>query len=209
MKKLLCLMGGALLSSSGFTQKIDVKPYYIDDRISNIPLANMLNYKDTITHLADMGHKLFILDFWGIHCGSCIAMFPIEDSLQRIFKDQLQFILITPNLKSEVIDFINKWNKKHQVPFSLPTVTEGAFYEKLFWKYYSPHYVWISPRGEIIAQTSSTQINYATIKATIEAIHTQENKLKLHFGENHEELNIPKLTTQEKEYFKQFIKQYK
>ncbi|WP_158639509.1 TlpA family protein disulfide reductase [Arachidicoccus ginsenosidivorans] len=206
MKKILCLLGGAMLCTTLFCQKIEVTKYYIDDRIPDIPLINIVNFKDSITTLSALGQKLIILDFWGPHCGTCIAMFPLEEQLQKKFKNDLQFLLISPNSRDEVELFINNWNQKHEQPFTLPSITAGTLYNKLFWKYYYPHYVWIAPNGTIIAQTSDTQINAETIAATIKNIRMEENKIKNgNRSDKPELLQKLKLTPAQYQYFKPAI----
>lgn len=203
MKKLLCFLAGVLLLFKANAQKIDIKPYYIDDRVTDLPLKPLYNFKDSVASLSTFGHKLIILDFWGTRCSSCIAMFPLEDSLQKVFKNDLQFVLITDDPFDRVKDFIENWNKKNNTKFSLPIVTNGLAFRNLFWRHYMPHYVWISPRGKLIAQTSDMSIDFNIIKTTIEKIKAEERMLKGHFFPE-DYFHFQPMTSVQEQFFKQY-----
>lgn len=151
-----------------FAQEAEVKPYFISERAADLPLNNIINHKDTVATLSSFAGKLIILDFWDLHCGSCINMFPSEDSLQRQFKNELQFILITPDDKSKVEAFLKQWDSAHSEELSIPIVTQDKLLCRLFRHWYIPHYVWIAPTGKILAQTSLSMINSNSIGAAIQ-----------------------------------------
>jgi len=202
-KRLTCLLSGAVLLLNAHAQKIDIKPYYIGDRVTDLPLKPLFNYKDSVAKLSTFGHKLIILDFWGTSCSNCIAMFPLEDSLQKVFKNDLQFILITTNPYDKVKDFIKNWNNKNNTKFSLPIVTNGLAFRDLFWRHYLPHYVWLSPRGKLLAQTSDMSIDFNIIKTTIEKIKAEERRLKSHFFPE-DYFHFPPMTGIQEYFFKQY-----
>lgn len=171
MKKLLCLLGGALLLSNVQAQKISIKPFYIGDRIPDLPLNRIINYKDSTATLSSFGDKLIILDFWGIHCSSCIEMFSFEDSIQQALNDKLQFILVTLDPKEKVIQFFNRWDSVHHIKFSLPVVCSDSVLCYLFRHHSVPHYAWLSPDGSLLAQTENKYfLNAATIEQAMNPV---------------------------------------
>jgi len=179
MKKLLCLMGGAMFLVSYIqAQKINIDPFYIDDRVPDLPLSNLINYKDSTALLSSFGHKLIILDFWATHCGPCIAMFPKEDSLQKTFKDQVQFILVTYDGEAKVKKFFHSWDSTHNMHLSMPIVTTDRLLRKLFRFQFIPHYIWITPNGRFLGQTSETFIDSHVISKVLKDMEVYEERLK-------------------------------
>lgn len=162
---------------NSFGQKITVEPYVIGERVPNIALKNIINYKDSSAIFSSFGHKLIILDFWHTHCGSCIAMFPLEDSLQQAFRDKVQFILITQEGKRDVIPFLHRWDSVHHTQLLMPIVTTDVLLNKMFAHFYNPHYVWLAPDGTLLAQTSEDFIGKETIEQILKTIHDRDAHL--------------------------------
>ena len=159
-------------------QTTDITPFYIGDRVPELPLKNILNYKDSVANLSSFGDKLIILDFWNIHCTSCIHMFPLEDSLQAMFPNDVQFILITSDKKEQVDRFLTKYNGMQKKPLSLPVITNDRVLSRLFRFTYIPHYVWLAPNGSILAQSSDCFINKENIVNTLVPIRAEEARLQ-------------------------------
>lgn len=171
-------MGFLLPMLNATAQKINITPYYIGERVADLPLGKLLNYKDTTARFSDFGHKLIILDFWATTCSSCMAMFPLEDSLQRAFEGEVQFLPITGEAQAKVKTFLAKWMGRQGLTLSFPIVTEGKLAIKLFGHYSIPYFIWMAPNGEMLAQTSGTFINRAAINAALAAIREKEEHLR-------------------------------
>lgn len=178
MKKLLCLLGGAMLSFNAQSQKINITPFDIGDRIPDVPLTNMINYKDSVASLSSFGNKLIILDFWTTHCSSCIAMFPKEEALQKANDDRIQFILVTFDGTPKVTNFFHNWDSTHQMHLSMPIVTHDRLLRRLFKFKYIPHYVWLSPNGKVMAQTNDKFISQSTITDILNQIDADHARMK-------------------------------
>lgn len=155
------------LQHNVYAQKIEIDPYYIGDRVPDLPLENILNYKDSVATLSSFGDKIIILDFWNIHCGSCISMFPLEDSLQKIMKDKIRFVMVTPDSPERTKRFLNRWDSLHGERFSIPVVTGDRVLNKLFRYRYIPHFVWIAPDGRVLAQTSHAFIDQMVVSQVL------------------------------------------
>ncbi|ANI89692.1 hypothetical protein A9P82_10565 [Arachidicoccus ginsenosidimutans] len=180
MKKLLGLMAMLCFAFNGYgqRQKTAIKSFFISEKVPDLPLSNIINYKDTAATLSSFSGKLIILDFWDLHCGSCIHMFPLEDSIQRQFKNDVQFILIAPDDKTKVEAFLKRWDSAHSHVLSIPIVTGDKLLSQLFRHWYIPHYVWIAPTGKILAQTSLSIINKNSIAAAIQWIRADMATLR-------------------------------
>lgn len=178
MKKLLCLMGGALLLLNGQAQQIKFSPFYIGERVPDLPLNHIINYNDSTATFSSFGHKLLILDFWDITCTTCIAMFPKEDSIQQALQKDVQFVLVTYNGRKKVEKFITHWESTHNTHLQMPVVTDDKLLHKLFRFHYIPHYVWLAPNGNILAQTSEININKAAILEAVRWLKEDEQRLK-------------------------------
>jgi thiol-disulfide isomerase/thioredoxin len=168
-------------------QKKEIDPYYIGDRVPDLPLQNIINYQDTAVTLSSFGDKILILDFWNIYCTSCIHMFPLEDSLQAMFPDDVQFILITSDTKEQVGRFLSKYNGMQTKPLSLPVITGDRVLSRLFRFTYIPHYVWLAPNGLILAESSDYFITKETIVNTLVPIRAEEKRLE---GNKYADLNL-------------------
>ena len=163
MKKLLCLLGGAMSIMTVLAQKNKpVKALFIDSRLPEITFNNVIRYKDSVVTLSQFqanNTKLVIFDFWFTHCSSCIAQFPKLDSLQKKFKNRVQIVMVAHEPKPVIEDFINKWEQKHHTKFRLPIITGDTILHSLIRHYYESHYAWVTPDNVLVAQTASYFLN--------------------------------------------------
>lgn len=165
----------------------EIRAFTIGERIPDLPLLNLVNYDDCALSLSSFGDKIIILDFWNIYCTSCIRMFPLEDSLQAMFPDDVQFILITGDSKERVGGFLSKYNSTHEKRLSLPVVTSDSAFSKLFRFSYIPHYVWIAPNGLILSESSDWFINKQNIINVLKPVREEEKRLK---GNKYADVNL-------------------
>jgi thiol-disulfide isomerase/thioredoxin len=155
--------------------------------VPDLPLENVINYKDSVVNLSSFGDKLIIMDFWNIHCTSCVYMFPLEDSLQAMFPHDVQFILITSDKKEQVARFLTKYNCTRNKPLSLPIITNDRVLKRMFRFTYIPHYVWLAPNGLILAESSDYFINKENIVNTLVPIREEEVRLQ---GKRYADFNL-------------------
>lgn len=190
MKKLTLLSVLAILclcNTIASAQNLEIVPYQIGERMPDLPLKNIINYKDSTGSLSQFGNKILILDFWDTHCTTCIKMFPVEDSLQSMFPNDIQFILVTADSKIKVEAFLERYNAIQINPLSLPIVTEDRLLSKLFRFSYIPHYVWIAPNGQILAESNDYFITKESIVNTLLPIRAEEQRLK---GNKYADINL-------------------
>ena len=173
MKKITLLGVLAILCLLARAQQPALKPLTIGDTVPDITISKIINYKTTSAKLSDFKGKLVILDFWAVWCSGCIQGMPKLDSLQKEFKNKLQVILINDEGERSTLEnekktkaFFDNLEIKSNGSFTLPSSLKRIdSLEKLFPHIFIPHYVWVGPKGKVIAITNSQEINRENIKA--------------------------------------------
>lgn len=153
----LCLF----LSVTAQVTKPTYKPVKIGDRIPDLTLTNIYNYKTTKTNLSDFKAKLIILDFWATWCTSCLADFPKTEELQQKYGGEVQFIKVAYQPKADVLPFLEKFHKGK--PSVIPVITDDKVLHELFPHFYIPHYVWLDQVGNVVATTTGDQLTVTNI----------------------------------------------
>lgn len=172
MKKLLCLLGGAMLLFNAYAQ-VSTKRMLIDAPLPDTSFGKMIYYKDSTANRFDFPKKLILFDFWFPKCSFCIDMFPKMDSLQRMFDKHLQVIMVTRFSKEEVVPVIKKWEKQYHRKWRLPIVIEDTILHQLFPHRVEPHYVWIAPENRYVAETSAFLITKEIIGEYLKVIPSE------------------------------------
>ncbi|SEA30136.1 Thiol-disulfide isomerase or thioredoxin [Arachidicoccus rhizosphaerae] len=168
MKKLLCLTGGAMLMLSAFSQEI--KPLYIDDPFPNISFGKIINYKCSTASLKDFKGKSILLDFWFTHCGTCIEAMPELDSMQKMYGDKLQIIMVAHESDSAVTQFLKSYETKHNIKWSIPCIVEDTILHKYFRHLYEPNYAILDPENRLVAKCSFFFMNKELIGAYLKQL---------------------------------------
>jgi len=140
-----------------------IKPVKIGQRIPEVVLTKLHNYKSSTMNLADFETKLIIIDFWATWCIPCVAMIPKIDSLQKEFKHDVQFISVSYQTENEITTFMDKLEKQHNVHYAIPYSTDDNLLRFMFPHKSLPHYVWISANGTVKAITGAEEITSANI----------------------------------------------
>ncbi len=148
----------------------------IGQQVPDISISNIHNYKSTSARVSDFRGKLLILDFWATWCSPCVAMIPKMDSLQKEFGDKVQFLSVTYQKESEVLPFLEKFEKQQGRHFSLPNIIADTVLHKLFPHVYLPHYIWIDGNGIVKAITEYKDINAENISKALNAQVTLAEK---------------------------------
>jgi thiol-disulfide isomerase/thioredoxin len=120
---------------------------------------------DTVTNLRKYvpnPKKLVIFDFWGLSCSSCIAQFPKLDSLQRVFNDEIDIVLVNED-KLPDSNNINKYVRRT----SLQSISGDSMFVKSFPHIAVPHYVWVNNAGKIVGQTHAWDVTETNIQRVI------------------------------------------
>jgi len=161
----LCLFLSVTAQTTGTKTKVNppIKPLHIGQRMPEVVLTNLHNYKTSSINLADFEAKLIIIDFWATWCSPCVAMIPKMDSLQKEFKHDVQFISVSYQSEKEVTSFMEKLEKQKNVHYSVPYSTDDNLLRFMFLHKTLPHYVWISANGTVRAITELKEVTSANI----------------------------------------------
>lgn len=128
-----------------------ITPLKIGETLRDIEISNVINYPSKKFKFSDLRGKLLILDFWGVHCSSCIREMPKIMALQKEFGSRIQFILVTSDSRSEV-------NRLHQSSpvfrnIDLPIIFSDTILSRMFpYSAYGLH-VWIDTIGRVRLKT--------------------------------------------------------
>jgi thiol-disulfide isomerase/thioredoxin len=159
MKAIILLMLSIFLYNLALAQ--EVEPLKIGDKISNIAPENFLNDSGSEINISKLKGKLIIIDFWNIHCSTCIASMPQMNVLQKQFNGKIQIIYVTKNSKEEVLKLFSRIKiKKPELPF----VVGDTILNKLFPHYGDPLHVWINQEGYVYAITFDYNTNPVTVQ---------------------------------------------
>lgn len=129
--------------------------------------GSTLQYNDTL-HLSDFRNKLLILDFWNTTCISCIKAFPKLDSIQKLFGNRVQLVLVNRESKDSTLAFFKK--HKQLKPPSLPMITAADNLWFLFSENRTPYSVWIDAAGMVQYITESYNITTAHVQSLLAGI---------------------------------------
>ena len=164
MKLIFCLMI-YLWPFVSTAQK--VKPLTIGDKVPDITISNVYNYPSSTIRLSDLKGKLVILDFWATWCSSCISHLHKMDSLQKILKDKVQFLLVSTKTTNDTREKIEAFFKKRKMAgetLSMPVIVNDTILTRLFPHRLLPHYVWLNSNEVVSAFTEADPITAANIK---------------------------------------------
>jgi len=139
----------------------------IGQKIPDILLKNVHNYKTKTAKISDFEGKLLILDFWATWCSPCVAMLPKMDMLQRKFDGKLQFLSVTYQAEKEVLPFLTRFIEQQKAGYSIPSIFEDQDLHLLFPHQQLPHYVWIGPDGIVKAITGDEEVTEAIIAKSL------------------------------------------
>lgn len=162
MKKLLCLMGGAMLLLHAHSQS--TRSLKVGDTMPNLLLSNIVNNQTNSKYLYNVD-KPIILDFFGTHCGVCISLLPHLNKIQEQKKDSLSIFIVAYE-PAETIQHFLKSNPKVK-GLSLPFITNDTVLDKLFRHHTIPHEVWIGKDHVIKAISSYNYVNQNNIQKFI------------------------------------------
>ncbi len=84
----------------------------IGDKCPDVVFHSVLNLRSDKAKISDFYGKPLILDFWATWCAPCISMFPFVDSLQKIFKDDIQILGVTDQPLDEVQRFLDNLKRE-------------------------------------------------------------------------------------------------
>lgn len=163
MKLKSCLLAMLWPALNAFAQSAPIRFLSVGDTVPPVLLSNIVNYPVSKIQLSSFRGKGIILDFWDRSCISCIRALPAIDSLQQLYKSQLQIFTIA--------DYRNKEDVKKTLArflatrnLHLPVVLPPHSLRQLFPYELVSHVVWIGKQGVVQAITGTEYITASNIE---------------------------------------------
>lgn len=146
-------------------------PLTIGDKVPDVVLNNIINYKTNSAKLSSFNGKVIILEFFATWCSSCLKGINKMDNLQQQFSNTLQVVLVnattTGDDEKKVIAFFDKHRNGNNEKFSMPAIISDSVISTLFPHKLIPHYVWLNKNREVVAITSDKEVTAANIKTLV------------------------------------------
>ena len=167
MKKAIFFITGVVcLSQASYGQSpATPQPLGIGERLPDIVLKHVLNYRDSTITVSEQTGIPLLFDFFSTWCGACRAGLPRLDSLQKKFKDRLQIIVVSPEPTAKIEEYLKKDPVARTL--TLPFVTADTLLMQYFPHNLWPHEVWIDRSKNVRAITSAYYITAANVNALI------------------------------------------
>jgi thiol-disulfide isomerase/thioredoxin len=141
-------------------QKV-ISPLKIGDKVSDVAIIRLLNYKKTSVNFSDFKGRLIILDFWATWCVPCIRDLPKLDSLQKMLGQKIVVLPISYQSQKIVEQCLKNTSSLKNI--DLPTVYDDTLLSRLFPHVSVPHEVIIDGNGVVQAITNSEYVDFESI----------------------------------------------
>lgn len=146
---------------------VNAQGLQIGDKVPNIEIKRLLNYKSESEELKNLiGSKALLIDFWFSTCTSCFESFPIIDSIQKEFQNELNVLLVTFETKQTTINVFNKIKRVSHV--KLPLAFSDTLLALIFPHNSAPHEIWIDKAGIVKAITDHRSITRKNVRLLID-----------------------------------------
>lgn len=142
----------------------NIKNLKIGDKVPDILMAKIINYKNKQARMNDFKNQLLILDFWDTYCSNCIIALPKLDSLQQVFGSKIQMMPVTYQPEALVSTFFQK--NAYVKNLQLPCVVEDKILRAYFKHQLISHEVWIY-KGVVKAITGTEYVTAANIQKVL------------------------------------------
>ncbi|RYE50330.1 MAG: hypothetical protein EOP48_19965, partial [Sphingobacteriales bacterium] len=135
----------------------------IGDALPNVELQRILNFDKTQINTAELKNKSILFDFGTTNCSPCMDALVILDSLQKVFKSDIQIFMVTPQKTSVVERFLK--NRKGRL--GIPIIVEDTLLSTYFKWRATPHEVWIDRNKRVKAYTDHHYITHKNLDSLI------------------------------------------
>lgn len=164
------------------------KSLHVGDKCPDFIFSELVNYHSSSARLSEFKGKAVILDFWFTQCAPCKEAMPKLDSLQKVYADDLQIIMVTYQDRKTIESFF-KTSTPHK-HIGLPNVVSDSLLRKEYFPHSGePYQVWIDKDGFVKGFSGAEQTNSANIEKLINGYELDfdapsfEPNPKIRFGE--------------------------
>jgi len=128
-------------------------------------------------NLSQYKGKVLVLDFWASWCSSCLKKWPMLDSVQRLYPDQVKIMLVNETRNGDDLSKIRP--KMDRSPITaLESIYADTLLANQFPHRLLPHYVWISEKGTVMAITGADFMQQSIIKRLLTERSMRQTKPK-------------------------------
>src|SRR6185437_11984299 len=85
-----------------FAQTVAGPGLRVGEKVPDVVVGNIINYKYKTARLSDFKGKLLILDFWATWCSGCIRAMPKMEALEQQFNGRLQVLGVDDETEGRV-----------------------------------------------------------------------------------------------------------
>jgi len=122
----------------------------IGNRFSGRDFNHVINLSANHIDISSLKNKLIILDFWGTGCTECVEAFPHLDSVQKIYGDKIQIVLVNQSTEDSTRNFFAR-HRRIKIPYGIPLITQDSILSKdMFPHVRVPIHVWLDSNKTII-----------------------------------------------------------
>ncbi len=152
-----------MISMSADAQSL--KRLHVGDKVPNVLLKKMVNYKNDYADLKDFLDKPLIIDMWFAECGACIEAMPFLDSLQKEYKGKMNIVLSTFQPLEKARSIFETTRTLQNIKFT--QVVSDSTLLSLFPARTFPHQIWIDKNRTVVAITSGEYTNRQNVEKFI------------------------------------------
>lgn len=165
--RIMCAVFVLFFLSVTYAQEIEMhsKGLTVGDKVPNLFISKIINYKKSNAELSDFKSQLLILDFWSTNCSGCVAALPKMEVLQKQFGGKLSILPVTYEKQSLVTAFLK--NNTNTRNLTLPSVVEDTVLSSNFRHVGVPHEVWIY-KGRVVGITGSDYVDANNIQLVLD-----------------------------------------
>jgi len=145
--------------------QLSVKNLTVGDKVPDIFIPKLINYKSHRAKLSDFKCDLMIIDFWSINCSGCVAGLPKMKVLQDKFGDSIKVLPVTYDGEKTTADF---WKKnRYTKDLNLLSVVDDKIFAAYFKHLGIPHEIWIY-KGVVMGITFADYVTEDNIRGILQ-----------------------------------------
>jgi thiol-disulfide isomerase/thioredoxin len=171
--------GLAILMSFLVISSVIHAQYKIGDQIKTQEIQGLLSGESITIKPSDYRGKKIIFDFWSIYCSSCMKAFSSLDSLQLMYGDRVQIILVNFENKDSTRNIFSRFKGVHR-PRYVPMISANSFFRQNFRRNEFPYGLWLSENGTIKYFTEAYNSTKRNIEAFVQNKRLGVDTISLH-----------------------------
>jgi len=123
--------------------------------------------------------KLLVLDFWATWCAICLGQMKEKEELFSHFSNKANLVFVNPDQTKDTYKTILRMNDKLAASSStgnFQSIIEDDYLQQLFPNRIYPRYVWIGPRGDLIALTIALSVTEGHMTDMLNLMDPRDDK---------------------------------